>query len=220
MKRTVNILYFPGTNCHRETARAFQQAGATCTILLLDDVLRGRAQLDSADILCLPGGFSFGDHLGAGRIAALCLRFRLREAFDRCQARPLLGICNGWQILVSAGAFGSSVALLPNHDGVFVDHPCQVHTVEATNASPWLRDLQGSNLVFPCAHAEGRFEYGHRSGWDVALRYPKDANPDGSQDGIAGITSENGLTLGLMNHPERTLPDDYCRQLFRNAVDL
>src|SRR6266567_4853414 len=98
VKPTVNILYLPGTNCHAETVRAFKQVGAGTRLLFLSDVMMGVARLDDADILCIPGGFSFGDYLGAGAIAALVLKTKLAGQFRNCWDRPLLGICNGFQI--------------------------------------------------------------------------------------------------------------------------
>jgi phosphoribosylformylglycinamidine (FGAM) synthase-like amidotransferase family enzyme len=219
MRRTVNILYFPGTNCHRETESAFRQAGAICNVITLSDLLSGRSQLDSADILCLPGGFSFGDHLGAGRVAALSLRRPLHDTFERCRRRPILGICNGFQILVAAGAFGDSVALVSNESGMFVDRPEQDHIV-TDDLSPWFSGMAGTSLVFPCAHAEGRLIFESEDGWTEALSYPSGRNPDGSYNNIAGITSDDGLTLGLMDHPERSLPDAPCRQMFRNVLSM
>lgn len=221
MKPTVNVLYLPGTNCQVETMRAFRRAGAEPRLLFLADVAAGRDRLDGADILCVPGGFSFGDHLGAGAVAGVLLRTRLAGQFAACAGRPMIAICNGFQILVRAGRFGPGVALKVNSSGTFENRPDQRHLVEPGNGSPWLAGLGGAALTFPCAHGQGRFVHDPsvaEPGWSPALRYPPDDNPDGSMDGIAGITSADGLAFGLMNHPERALDPEVRMAFFENGV--
>lgn len=217
MKPTVNVLYLPGTNCEAETMRAFRQVGADPRLVYPVDVITGRVRLDDADILCLPGGFAFGDHLGAGVVAGLLLRTTLGEQFRACLGRPILAICNGFQIAVHAGCFGPAVTLTVNDSGTFRDIPHQEHIVASNNPSPWLQGLAGTVLRFPCAHGEGRFAYTDTAGWLAALRYPAEANPDGSADGIAGITSGDGMILGLMNHPERAMDPTMRLALFENG---
>jgi phosphoribosylformylglycinamidine synthase subunit PurQ / glutaminase len=218
MRPTVNLLYLPGTNCQTETARAFRHAGARPRLVFLADVLAGQARLDDADICCLPGGFSFGDHVAAGAIGGLILRTRLRQQLAACLGRPMICICNGFQIALRAGSFGPDVALHTNHTGTFHNRPDQPHRVVAGNPSPWLAGLAGATLRFPCAHGEGRFVHRGHTGWRAALRYPDGANPDGSTDHIAGITTPDGLVFGLMNHPERATDRDTRLALFENGV--
>jgi phosphoribosylformylglycinamidine synthase subunit PurQ / glutaminase len=218
VKPTVNVLYLPGTNCHEETLRAFRHVGGEPRLLFLADAQAGRARLDSADILCLPGGFSFGDHLGAGTVAGLVLRTRLKDQFDACLGRLMLAICNGFQIAVRAGCFGTGVALKVNTSGSFQNVPHQPHQVAADNPSPWLAGLSGQTFDFPCAHGEGRFVAEHTDGWRAALRYPTGDNPDGSVDGVAGATTPDGLAFGLMNHPERALDPKVRLAFFANGV--
>ncbi len=218
MKPTVNVVYLPGTNCHEETLRAFRHAGAEPRLLFLSDALAGRARLDDADILCLPGGFAFGDHLGAGTVAGLLLRTSLKDQFESCLGRLLLAICNGFQIAVRANCFGAGVALKVNSNGTFQNVPNQPHEVVPDNPSPWLTGLAGQTLEFPCAHGEGRFVAQSTSGWRTALRYPAGANPDGSVDGVAGVTTPDGLTFGLMNHPERALDPEVRMAFIANGV--
>jgi phosphoribosylformylglycinamidine synthase len=218
MRPTVNVLYLPGTNCQVETARAFRHVGGDARLVFLADLLAGRSRLDDADILCLPGGFSFGDHLAAGAIGGLLLRTRLREQFRACLARPMICICNGFQIALRAGCFGPDVALTTNHTGTFYNLPDQPHQVATGSPSPWLAGLAGATLRFPCAHGEGRFVHRDRTGWQVALRYPAGTNPDGSADDIAGITTPDGLVFGLMNHPERAADRHTRLAFFANGV--
>lgn len=216
MSVRVNILYTPGTNCQHETAHAFRRVGAEPQILLLSDLLENRARLQDADVICLPGGFSFGDHAGAGNVAAWCLKTRLADQLEAVRAKPTLCICNGFQIAVRAGMFGD-VSLVVNESGTFRNEPQQAHEVVRDNASLWLDGLLGKTLRFPAAHGEGRFLFADRSGWSPAFVYPQSANPDGSREGVAGVTTPDGLVLGLMNHPERTT-DSEVLELFANAV--
>lgn len=223
MKPTVNILYLPGTNCHAETLRAFTRAGANPRLVFLAEVVSEAARLDDADILCVPGGFSFGDHLGAGAVAALLLQTRLAGQFRACTERPMIGICNGFQIMLRAGRFGPGVALKVNDTGTFENRPQQRHVVTEGNASPWLAGLGGVTMTFPCAHGEGRFVHSPAAnsptpGWESALCYPRGDNPDGSEASIAGITSTDGLAFGLMNHPERATDPDVRVAFFANGV--
>jgi phosphoribosylformylglycinamidine (FGAM) synthase-like amidotransferase family enzyme len=218
LKPSVNILYLPGTNCQVETARAFTRAGAVPRLRFVHDVVNGTARLDDADILCIPGGFSFGDHVGAGTIAGLLLSTRLREQLDACRGRPMLCICNGFQIAVRAGCFGPGLALTTNECGTFRNVPNQPHVALANSSTCWLEGLAGQTLVFPCAHGEGRFVYQRTEGWTPALQYPVGQNPDGSMGGIAGITTADGLVLGLMNHPERAVSQAANLAIFENGV--
>ena len=130
----------------------------------------------------------------------------------------MLCICNGFQIAVRAGLFGDGLALVENEQATFRDWPCQMHAVEASEPSLWLKGLGGEVLVFPCAHGEGRFVYGSTDGWRPALRYPNETNPDGSSAGIAGITSLDGMILGMMNHPERNIRSETNLAIFENGV--
>lgn len=219
MSVSVQILYFPGTNCQHETAAAFKRVGAAPRITLLADVLNGRSRLDDCDLLCLPGGFSFGDHIGAGIVAALHLTKRVADQLDRCRQRPILCICNGFQIGLRAGFFGTGIALTVNQCGTFRHVTDQRHVVASDNDSFWLDGLRGETLEFPCAHGEGRFVCERTGGWQRALSYPPDQNPDGSLDHIAGVTSSDGLAFGLMDHPERAIHREQNLEIFRNGVN-
>ncbi len=217
MSFTVNVLYAPGTNSHNETMYAFNRAGASASLLMLHDVLSGDAQLDSADALCIPGGFTYGDHLGAGALVGQLLQRKLSDQLARARTKPILAICNGFQIAVRAGLFGDGVALLPNAGGTFRNIVDQPHVISNDTNSVWLRGLGGEMLRFSCAHGEGRFFASSQDHWHAAILYPADENPDGSQDNIGGISTDDGLVLGLMDHPERQL-NDRNLEIFRNVV--
>src|SRR5947208_14531478 len=95
------ILYAPGTNCHEETAAAIELVGGRTSLVLLPDLLEGRTSLEKYQAAVIPGGFSFGDHLGAGRIFATVLVARFRDQLTKFldDKKPLLGVCNGFQVL-------------------------------------------------------------------------------------------------------------------------
>lgn len=217
-KVTVNVLYTPGTNSHKETIWAFERVGASARLLMLSDILAGDRRLDDADALCIPGGFSYGDHIAGGAIAGQILKVKLAEQLASARTKPILAICNGFQIAVWAGLFGDGVSLTVNSNGTFRDIVRQPHIVEEGTKSVWLQGMDGQTLRFPCAHGEGRFVYSDKSGWEVALRYPEGRNPDGSMDDIGGITSDDGLLFGLMDHPERLLDEPGNLDIFASGV--
>ena len=236
----IAILYAPGTNCHEETAAAIERAGGKPALLHLHELLAGYDSLKNYEAAIVPGGFSYGDHLGAGRIFATLLMARLRDqltAFLEAK-RPLLGICNGFQVLTEAGILPDhqpgvrGMAMLENQSSHFEDR--KVRLLVSAEKSMWTEGLAGQVLEMPSAHAEGRamiaesagtvrpriaFQYTGAHG-DPAMEYPD--NPNGSPEAIAGVTDETGLVLGLMPHPERAaLPAHYSQdglRLFENLV--
>lgn len=230
MKPPVSILHASGTNRDREAAWACERAGGAPEILHLNQLLAGDKTLADYRLLLLPGGFSFGDDLGAGKLWAVLLRERLGEQLDRFIAagRPVIGICNGFQALVKAGLLPGpddglparaeqtvTVTLTRNSSARF---ECRWVTLEPNPETPcvFTRDLT-EPITCPVAHGEGRLVYRddnvretiRRNGL-AALRYVNpnggDAaypwNPNGSEDDIAGLTNAAGNVLGLMPHPE------------------
>jgi phosphoribosylformylglycinamidine synthase len=203
----------------------------------------GESKLVDHQILGLPGGFSYGDALGAGRLLGLDLGGWLAEQLHEAVGRsmPVIGICNGFQALVRAGLLpggGSAAALVGNGSGRF---ECRwVDLRPEPGRSIWLDGLPAV-LRCPVAHGEGRlvvadpaavegrvaFRYAAAGGEPAGGAYP--ANPNGSTGDIAGLVDASGLVLGLMPHPEdhvsgRQDPlrgrrgDGQCLALFRNAV--
>ncbi|MBZ5565489.1 MAG: phosphoribosylformylglycinamidine synthase I [Acidobacteriia bacterium] len=234
---TTSILYAPGTNCHEETAAAIESAGGKAELVLLRDLIDGRVRLNTFQAMVVPGGFAFGDHLGAGRIFATMLVARLRDQlveFLEAQ-KPVLGICNGFQVLTEAGILPGrspgkrAMALLENQSGHFEDR--KVRLLVSPEKCVWTENLAGETLSMPTAHAEGRpmfceadssravFHYSDEHG-KPTLEYPH--NPNGAPGGVAGVCDETGLVLGLMPHPERAaLPAHYSQdglKLFKNLV--
>ena len=237
---TTAILYAPGTNCHEETAAAIELAGGKTELVLLRDLLDGRARLDQYQAAVVPGGFSYGDHLGAGRIFATTLIAQLREQLVEFldSRKPLLGVCNGFQVLTEAGILPSrapgkrSMALIENQSARFEDR--KVRLVVTSEKCMWTAGLEGQTLQMPSAHGEGRplfCETGDPASRRVVFRFADSQgrgtmaypdNPNGAPDGVAGITDSTGLVLGLMPHPERaSFPAQYSQdglKLFKNLV--
>jgi len=194
----VAVVRFPGSNCDFDTLRAAQRAGTDAFFVWHRDThLRG------ADIVLLPGGFSYGDYLRSGAIA----RFSpVMQAVQRHAAEggPVLGICNGFQILCEAHLLPG--ALMRNAGLSFVSRPVDV-TVERTDTVFTSGYAPGSTLRLPVAHGEGRFVASEdtlrmlEAEGRVVLRYVE--NPNGSANDIAGIGNAAGTVVGIMPHPER-----------------
>ena len=201
----------------QRNAMGFRTCWRRASLLKLRDVLNGDDRLDSADMLCIPGGFSYGDHLGAGSLAGQFVQASWPTS-SKCSQKPIIAICNGFQIAMRAGLFGTGVALTVNAGGTFRNLMRQPHLVEPEANNIWLDGLEGQTLRFPCAHGEGRLVYDDSGDWPAALRYPSDNNPDGSTNDIGGISSENGLVFGLMDHPERYLDGPGNLDIFANGV--
>lgn len=214
MKPKALILWAPGTNCHREMALAFELAGAQAEIVLLNQLLRGRRRLTEADLIGLPGGFSFGDHFGAGRVAALDLACRLRDQLLELRHKrvPMLGICNGFQILVAAGllpgdgAIGQATALLDLNASARFEHWINITIClrePPAVKSIWTDGLAELTMKLPIAHGEGRPV---SAGGDeqVIATYPA-VSPNGGV--IAAICDRSGVIAGFMPHPERQVAE-------------
>lgn len=224
MKPNVCILCTDGTNCDEETAYAFTKAGGHPQFVHVNQLRSGTDSLMNYTILAIPGGFSYGDDVAAGAILAneliSFLRDQLQVFVDA--GRLVIGICNGFQVLVRTGLLPLGVigkpqaTLAVNNSGCF---ECRWVEVDFEYRSPCLfgRDLVGQVLYLPVAHGEGKFvadaallktmheqhlaplkyyESGRR-----ATSYP--ANPNGSLDAIAGVCDPTGRVFGLMPHPER-----------------
>lgn len=244
-KPNVLILRAPGTNCDIETAYAFELAGAAAERIHVNRLLEDPSILNRFEILCFPGGFSFGDDVAAGRILATEMRHHLFEPLHRFkeERRLILGICNGFQILVKSGLLLADEEASPqatltwNKSGVYTDR--WAHLTVDGNRCVFLKGI--TSLYLPVAHAEGRFVGRDDAVLDrleangqLALRYVPDENPNGAARNVAGLCDETGRVFGLMPHPERfidpTQHPHWTRlenlpevgdglALFRNAVE-
>lgn len=234
------ILRAPGTNCNVETAFAFEQAGAATNTVHINRLIRGEERLADYQILVVPGGFTYGDDISAGRVLANELRLKLGGEISRFVAdgRLILGICNGFQVLVKAGILPggingdeASLTIAANDSGRF---ECRwVHMV-VNPLPPCVFTAGMERMELPVAHGEGKFVaepealqrlnvvlyYADRDGNQEA-GYPH--NPNGSMGNVAGICDPSGRIFGLMPHPERyvrgTQHPQWTRMMFREHGD-
>ena len=225
-KSDVKILVITGfgLNCEKETAAAFNYCGATAELVHLNDILHSKRSLSEFQILAFIGGFSFGDHLGAGTIFANRVKFQLRDQLEKfiADGKLVIGICNGFQTLSRLGMvpalngqyFVQQAALAHNDCGTFRDDWCHL---KANPASPCIFTKNIDLVRLPIRHGEGKFvaddkmleeiekknlvalRYANADG-SIATEFP--ALPNGSLNSIAGICDESGRLFGLMPHPE------------------
>ena len=212
MKPSFLILCGDGINCERETAKAFELAGGTAQIVHINDVLDNKNMLGDFQGLAIPGGFSFGDELGSGQIMALKIRHKLGDAFFEFVAagKPVIGICNGFQVLVKLGllpfptTLERALALAPNAQGGFINRWVKLD-VNTKSVCKWTEGV--AQMELPIRHGEGRIVFKDEklyaellASGQIPLVYTEDVN--GSHGKIAGLCDASGLVLGLMPHPE------------------
>jgi phosphoribosylformylglycinamidine synthase len=216
----IGVLKFPGSNCDLDVVK------------VLKDVLKTEARLvffkesDISDLdgLVIPGGFSYGDHLRAGAIAARMLVLNEVKKLAG-EGKPVLGICNGFQILCESGLLPG--ALSNNLSTKFV---CKRVELKVENNTSVFTNLykKGETIGMPIAHGEGRYICDDstlkklKESNQIALRYLD--NPNGSMDNIAGVVNGDGNVLGLMPHPERAsekiLGSEDGRKIFEAMLDF
>jgi len=245
--RTI-ILRAPGTNCDEETAFAFRQAGAETSLVHISQLIQREQRLEDYQILVVPGGFTYGDDLGAGKVLANEIMLRLGDDIERFveSGRLILGICNGFQALVKAGILPGSgsrqrLTLATNDSGRF---ECRWVYLSTNKKSRCVFTQGIEHLYLPVAHGEGKVVADTEvlTGLDVALYYTDEHgnrqagypyNPNGSAENIAGICDSTGRIFALMPHPERHIRSSqhprWSRQkagnqgdgfqIFQNAVE-
>jgi phosphoribosylformylglycinamidine synthase I len=203
-----SVIVFPGSNCDRDAAVALKAASGLAPAM----VWHGDSEIPPSDLIVLPGGFSYGDYLRSGAMAAHSPV--MREVVARARAgTPVLGICNGFQILTEAGLLPG--VMMRNATLKFICHDVHLR-VERNDTAFTRRYAQGEVVRFAIANKDGSY-YAKKATLDrlegdsrIAFRYCDEAgkisdaaNPNGSRRNIAGIYNENRTVLGLMPHPER-----------------
>lgn len=243
-KVKVLVITGDGLNCEQETLAAFKNAGAYGDIIHINELLKRPNELQTYQILAIPGGFSFGDEINSGQILALKIKHGLQKEFQEfiSQDKLVIGICNGFQTLIKLGAFTQKeqkfVTLGHNRQGHFIDQWAKLK-VEDSHCI-WTQNIS-SQFDLPVRHGEGKiFFKGTQSEQEqyyqkmkaqgqIALTYQQDIN--GSYAQIAGICDETGRIFGLMPHPEaainqitnpfktKLLASDIGLNIFKNAVN-
>jgi phosphoribosylformylglycinamidine synthase subunit PurQ / glutaminase len=211
----IGITVFPGSNCDRDIYNIFKTK-------LDSDIryIKDKDKIETFDAIIIPGGFTYGDRLRAGAIAAhSSLMNKIKEQADT--SIPILGICNGFQILVEAGLLPG--ALIPNKSLKFI---CRwVEIIVTNNKTPFTNlYIENQKISIPIAHGEGQYMIDKQSYKEikdnnqVTMKYIGD-NPNGSLDGIAAICNPKGNIMGMMPHPERASDNDLVPSRFSsNAV--
>lgn len=220
----VCVLAGNGINCENETAMAFAASNAQTSIVHINQLITKEINLSDFDILALPGGFSYGDEIQSGKVLALKIKKHLNQELKNFieQDKLVIGICNGFQMLVHLDLFDQTqTALMENETEKFIN--TWVDLKVNTN-SFWTQDFP-KRIAMPIRHGEGLF-YSKEEFPKEQVLFSYTQNINGSQDAIAGITNKQGNILGMMPHPEAALnpnlsPNkDITHTLFKNAVNM
>jgi len=233
-KPKVIVLRAAGTNCDLETAFAFEHAGARTELVHINQLVKGEKNLRNYHILAVPGGFTYGDDVGSGKILANELKYKLSSDLNKfvSAGRLIIGICNGFQVLVKAGLLPGrgedgkdlQATLTTNDSARYEDRWVYLKKPVTRDQGPenkcvWTREIEDV-IYIPAAHGEGKFvpkdDEVLSKLWangQVVFRYVDSGgrpvgfpwNPNGSVDNIAGICDITGRIFGLMPHPERHL---------------
>jgi phosphoribosylformylglycinamidine synthase I len=235
----VAIITGYGINTDYESEEAFRLVGANAVRIHINDLISGKDSLENYQIMMIPGGFSYGDDLGSGKVLANKFRYNLRKELTQFieSDKLILGVCNGFQILVKMGIlpaldgeyFYQSVTITGNRSGQFESRWV---TLKPSSKSPciWTKNLK-TTLDAPVRHGEGQFVPKNNSIlqklWDrnlVPFTYEPNVypnNPNGSINGIAGICNETGLIFGMMPHPEcNIIPQHHPQWTRKNNPEI
>lgn len=241
----VIVLRTAGTNCDEETCHAFQRAGAEAQAVHINQLIAQPDLLNDYQILAFPGGFSYGDDIAAGKILAGQLLHHLKDAITEFVAKDklVLGICNGFQILVKAGLLPGKLDDQPSNNGS-IQQATIIHNDSGKFEARWVH-LQpgtekcvfitpGQRLYLPIAHGEGKVCFASEGisqqvvgNQQIAFRYVDPdgnfgdypINPNGSNDHVAGLCDSTGRILGLMPHPERNIHRTHHPRWTREEID-
>lgn len=234
MKVKTLILYGYGINCDNETRYGFSLAGAEAEKVHLNQLINSEKRLKDYQILVIPGGFSFGDDIGAGKVLAMKIKYNLAQPLQEFiyDGKLIIGICNGFQVMIKLG-------ILPEFDKDFTNQEATITFndsgrfedrwvyLKINQKSPCIFTKGIESLYLPVRHGEGKFISKNEKikrrlirQNQVVAQYVDDegnltgypSNPNGSEDNIAGICDETGRIFGLMPHPEAFLyPQNHPR---------
>jgi len=227
MRNKALILYGYGINCDNETQKGFELAGGKAEKVHVNQLISGERRLRDYQILAIPGGFSFGDDIEAGKVLAIKIKYNLAGEFSEFigQGKLVIGICNGFQVLVKLGILPGfdrnydrqDVTLTFNDSGRFEDRWVYLK-INQKSPCIWIKGMD--TIYLPVRHGEGKFvsrnkEIGERleKANQIAAQYVDSKgslagfpwNPNGSENNIAAICDETGRIFGLMPHPEAFL---------------
>ena len=213
----IGITVFPGSNCDRDVYTVFNK-----NLKIKTNFVQAKDKIDKFDAIIIPGGFTYGDRLRAGAIASKSpLMDKIKDKSD--SGVPILGICNGFQILVESGLLPG--ALVPNKSLKFI---CKwINTVVTNNKTPFTNLFKEQQIIsIPVAHGEGRYVADKQSyekiknNGQIVMKY-NDENPNGSVDNIAAICNPKGNIMGMMPHPERASNNDITPKGFStDAINI
>lgn len=232
-KANALIISGDGINANMELSHAFLAADAKTDTIHVNELISTPQMIHQYDILAFPGGFSFGDEIRSGKVFSIKVKNAILDEIIKFKMdkKLILGICNGFQILVQFNLFSDrpcdkkTYTLTTNDHGKFKNFWTEVKVVN--HQTPWLKNIN-SNFYLPVRHKEGRI-YGEIDSKYFALKYCENIN--GSLENVAGICDASGLVFGLMPHPEAALSSllqpqdiasDNCNivfQIFKNAVN-
>ena len=235
----VLILRTAGTNCDYETRYAFEKAGAKVDAVHINILLANKNLLKDYQILTLPGGFTYGDDVSAGKILSNQIKYNLEEDIKTFihEKKLILGICNGFQALTKAGLLPAidkqhqEATLTFNDSNKFEDR--WVYLKICSNKSIFVKDGEISKIYLPVAHGEGKFVTQDESilnkitmNHQIVFKYVNEQgeetgypwNPNGAARNIAGICDPTGQILGMMPHPERHVEPTQHPRWTRNGL--
>jgi phosphoribosylformylglycinamidine (FGAM) synthase-like amidotransferase family enzyme len=206
------ILAGEGINCEQETADAFSLAGFQSVVRHINDLISENVTeqvlMSQFSVLALPGGFSFGDDLGSGKVLALKIQHRLKWDLEKYAQNGgmVIGICNGFQALIKMGTFGKDLSITHNAGGKFLD--TWVKVSPGSNRCVWLKGI--GTIDLPVRHGEGRVIMQEKNRAEILSKFERqgmvclkyEQNPNGSDQSIAGLCDPTGRVFGLMPHPE------------------
>jgi len=222
--RTI-VIRTAGSNCDYETVHAFKDVGSEVDLVHINQIVAQKVTLDDYQIMAIPGGFTYGDDISAGKVLANEMKYKLKEPLTQFikKGKLIIGICNGFQVLVKAGLLPEvqleddkqKVTLTNNDSGKFEDR--WVYLKPVSQKCVFTKGIEHI-VYYPVAHAEGKFIPGNnevlenlKKNDQIVFRYvnPNGSkpeypwNPNGSVEDIAGICDPTGRVFGLMPHPER-----------------